>query len=444
VGFSPYYNSKTSSLYDGIRIQVKPTVLIFSTTRWFPTARLGMALANTGCTVDALCPSRHPLGLTKAPRQLFKYSNFAPLRSLISAVAAAHPDLIIPGDDLAAHRLHELYFCESRRSNNNSGICGLIERSLGSPESFPIVYQRASFMQLAQQAGVRIPKTAVIRDTSGLQEWMAEAGFPVVLKSDGSSGGEGVKVVRTAEEAQHAFRRLHAPPLLARALKRALLDGDTNLLLPSVLRRCPVVSAQAFVEGREANSTVACWSGNVLAALHFEVANKKHSTGHATVIRMIEHAEMEQAVGVMVSRLKLSGVHGFDFMLEAQTGNAYLIEINPRSTQVGHLPLGRGRDIPAALVSAMTESPVHAAPRVTERNTIALFPQEWSRDPASPFLQTAYHDVPWDEPELLRACVNRSRKQNRSLAQHDWEIAVANLMRLVPQRTPPSPHKQPE
>lgn len=423
---------------------MQPIVLIFTTTRWFPTARLGMALANAGCTVEAVCPSRHPLGLTKAASRLFNYSNFFPLRSLMRAIAISNPDLIIPGDDLATHRLHELYRRESRRPGKKPDVCTLIERSLGSPESFPIVYERASFMRLAQQAGVRIPKTAVIRDLSELQRWGAETGFPIVLKSDGSSGGEGVKVVRTMEEAQRSFRKLHAPPLLARALKRALFDGDTNLLWPSLLRRRPLVSAQAFVEGREANSTVACWNGSVIAALHFEVANKKHSTGHATVIRMVEHAEMAHAVEVLVSRLKLSGIHGFDFMLEAQTRNAYLIEINPRSTQVGHLPLGAGHDIPAALVAALTKSPVHAAKSVTGNNTIALFPQEWTRDPASPFLQTAYHDVPWDEPELLRACVNRSRQQNRSLAERDWEIAVANLMRLVPQRTPASPDKQTE
>ena len=433
-GFGHTIIQASPTIYDGIGIQVKPTVLIFSTTRWFPTARLGMALANAGCTVDAICLSHHPLALTKAARRLYKYTNFAPFTSLVRAIAASNPDLIIPGDDLATHRLHELYFHESLDATKNSGLCALIERSLGSPESFPIVYERARFMRVAQEAGVRIPKTALIRDSDELQAWTSESGFPVVLKADGSSGGEGVKVVRTTEEAGRAFRKLQAPPLLARAVKRALFDGDANLLWPSLLRRHPVVSAQAFVEGREANSTVACWKGRVLAALHFEVGNKKHSTGHATVIRRIDHTEMTGAVEALVSRLKLSGMHGFDFMLEAKTGNAYLIEINPRSTQVGHLPLGPGHDLPAALVAAVTDGPVHAAPTVTENDTIALFPQEWTRDPASPFLQTAYHDVPWDEPELLRACVNRARKQNRSLRQHDWELAVANLMRVVPQK----------
>lgn len=390
-----------------------------------------MALANAGCTVESVCLPHHPISLTSAVRRIHRYSNFLPLSSLRSAIEHASPDLIIPGDDLATHRLHELYRRESLRGNERSEVCALIERSLGSPDSFRVVYERVSFMQLAQQSGVRIPKTRVIRDPRELEAFIAETGLPIVLKSDGSSGGEGVKVARTPTEAKRAFQKLHAPPLLARAAKRALLDGDSSLLWPSLRRRRPVVSAQEFVEGREANSAVACWNGSPLAALHFEVAHKKHATGHATVVRRTEHAEMAAAVETMVSRLKLSGIHGFDFMIEAQTGNAYLIEINPRSTQVGHLPLGHGHDLPAALVSAVTASPVQAAPAVTENDTIALFPQEWTRDPASPFLRTAYHDVPWDEPRLLRACLEKARKQS-SREQRDWEIAVHDLMKLAP------------
>ena len=414
---------------------MQPTVLIFTTTRWFPAARLGLALANSGVTVDAVSPSYHPLSLTKAVRRCYRYSNFAPLKLLQRAIAASNPDVIIPGDDLATHRLHELYKRELLRTDEKSSLCSLIERSLGSPESFPIVYERARFMRLAEQTGVRVPKTGLIRDLGELRRWATEIGFPVVLKVDGSSGGEGVKIARTLEEAERGFRKLHAPPLLARAAKRALIDGDTTLLGPSLLRRRSLVSAQTFITGRETNSTVACWNGTVLAALHFEVVNKKHSTGHATVIKLIEHVEMARAVEMMVASLRLSGVHGFDFVLEANTGNAYLIEINPRSTQVAHLTLGEGRDLPAALVAALTKHPAHAAPRLTENHTIALFPQEWTRDPASPFLQSAFHDVPWEEPELVRACVNRARKQNRSLRQGDWELAVADLMRLVPQKT---------
>jgi hypothetical protein len=34
-------------------------------------------------------------------------------------------------------------------------------------------------------------------------------------------------------------------------------------------------------------------------------------------------------------------------------------------------------------------------------DTIAYFPQAWHWDPKSELLQKSYHDVPWEEPELV-------------------------------------------
>jgi Carbamoyl-phosphate synthase L chain, ATP binding domain len=396
---------------------VKPTVLIATTARWFPTARLAVALANAGFAVDAVCPSNHSLGKTGAVRRIFQYRGLNALTSFGEAIRAAKPDLIVPGDDLATQHLHILYAQEQRRGNAGAQTCELIERSLGAPESFPVVNARAKLMELAESEGVRVPKTAIIRDKGNLTEWIARTGLPTVLKADGSSGGDGVRVVRNMEDAEPTLRRLQAPPLLARAAKRALIDRDVTLVWPSIRRHRPLVNAQTFVAGHDATSAIACWKGEVLASLHFEVINKAASSGHATVVRLIENAEMSSAAEKVVRRLSLSGVHGFDFLLEETTGNAYLIEINPRSTQVGHLTFGLGRDIPAALYSAVSGQAICPAPKVTEERTIALFPQEWIRDPASSYLQSAYHDVPWDKPELIRACVRTRRKEQAWYSQ---------------------------
>jgi hypothetical protein len=140
---------------------------------------------------------------------------------------------------------------------------------------------------------------------------------------------------------------------------------------------------------------------------------------------LIENAEMSTASEKLVRKLSLSGIHGFDFMLETQSGNAHLIEINPRATQVGHLSLGAGRDLPAALYSAVSGEPFHPEPSVTDSDTIALFPQEWMRDPASAFLASGYHDVPWQEPELLRACLRKRPKMNVGYFRPDRLLSFA-------------------
>jgi ATP-grasp domain len=211
-----------------------------------------------------------------------------------------------------------------------------------------------------------------------------------------------------------------------------LIDRDLTLVLPFLRRRRSTVNAQSFIPGREATSLVACWKGAVLGGLHFEVINKQDQTGPASVMRLIDNAEMAGAAEKMARRLNLSGLHGFDFVLEAASGNAHLIEINPRATQVGHLALGPGRDLPAVLYGALSAKTVHQAPSITDKDTIALFPQEWTRDPASGFLRSAYHDVPWSEAELIRACVRRQRRWSALYAQQKWGqvFSASRLTRL--------------
>jgi len=390
---------------------VKATVLMATTHRWYPTVRLAMALAKAGCQVEAVCPASHPLAMTQAVRRIHTYYGLAPLMSFQNAIDRTKPDFIVPCDDLATQHLHHLHGREHPVGERGKLLRELVERSLGAPECYPLVSARTAFMKLAHEVGVRVPLTSVIENTDELKQWSSRNGFPTVLKANGSSGGDGIRVVHTLDEAERAFRRLHAPPMLARAAKRALVDGDKTLVWPSLLRRRSVVNAQAFVAGQEATSTVLCWQGRVLASLHFEVLQKAKPTGHATVLRTIEHPEMSAAAEKIARRLNLSGLHGLDFMLEAHTGNAYLIEINPRTTQVGHLALGPGHDLPAALYAALSGSPVQEAPKVTEKDVVALFPQEWIRDPKSEYLRSGYHDVPWEEPALVIDSIRKSRTQ---------------------------------
>jgi hypothetical protein len=356
--------------------------------------------------VQALCPPGHPIGKTSASNRVFNYSGLAPLRSFSAAIAAAKPDLIVSGDDLATQHLHCLY-AENEHGEKGAVVRELIERSLGAAEYFPVVDDRASFIQVSLEAGARVPRNATIANAEDLQSWVASSGFPTVLKANGTSGGTGVRVVRNAEEAQRAFRELQAPPLLARAFKRALFDRDTTLVWESLRRDRFVVNAQAYIGGNEATSATLCWKGEVLASLHFSVLQKTHSSGHATVVRRIAHPEMADTTKKIARRLGLSGFHGFDFMLAEHTNDAYLIELNPRTTQVGHLAFGPGQDLAIATLAAITGTPVPPSLSVTENNTIALFPQEWLREPSSPYLHSGYHDVPWDQPELVRACVRK-------------------------------------
>ena len=113
---------------------------------------------------------------------------------------------------------------------------------------------------------------------------------------------------------------------------------------PSLFRQRFVVNAQAswLVVN---DQRYRLWKGEFWPVFTLKCSKKRTFDRACSVLRLIEHSEMASAVENIARRLKLSGLHGLDFMLEAHTGNAHLIEINPRTTQVGQLALGLERDL---------------------------------------------------------------------------------------------------
>ena len=167
---------------------MKPTVLIATTARWFPTTRLAMALAKAGFAVEAVCPRAIPSPGRVQYDRIHTYQALTGLASFANAITVATPDLIIPADDLATRHLHELYRRERDNGSLGTQICELIEHSLGAAECFETVYARSAFMQIAQEEGVRGPKTEIITNMHDLAKWIAQMGFPTVLKANGTSG----------------------------------------------------------------------------------------------------------------------------------------------------------------------------------------------------------------------------------------------------------------
>jgi len=109
---------------------------------------------------------------------------------------------------------------------------------------------------------------------------------------------------------------------------------------------------------------------------------------------------MRQAAGKLVAAWGLTGFVAFDFIVDAQ-GDAWLIECNPRPTSISHLGARLGEDICAALYCRLARQPPPPINPGAEL-VVAHFPQEMLRDPASPYLTKAFHDVPVDDPGLMR------------------------------------------
>jgi carbamoylphosphate synthase large subunit len=358
-----------------------------------------MAFNAAGFRVEAVCPSHHPLLKTAAVARRHRYLPLRPISGLAGAIRRARPMLVVPCDDRAVGHLHELH-----AQPDSIETAALIERSLGASDAFDIAEHRAKVIAIARAEGVCAPEMVAVPSQDGLQAALARIGLPAVIKVDGTWGGMGVFVVHTAEQAERIFRRLDRPVSCARAIKRLLVDRDPFSLRPWLRRDRPVVNIQRFISGRPANSAVFCWNGEVLARIAVEVLSARTELGASTIVRIVEHPEMADAETRIVRRLRLSGFCGFDFMIENGTGAAHLIEMNMRSTPLSHMALGPGRDLVAALAARLLGATA-APPPVTTKDTIAFFPQAWQHDPRGVLLRDSFHDVPWEEPELVRELI---------------------------------------
>ena len=381
----------------------RPKILLATSCRWFSAARLAISFARTGCIVEAVCPNNHPLEVTSVLSKRYRFDALAPGASLKEAMKESRPDLVIACDDLAAIQLRRIYGTAAASSSPvNTELIELLGRSLGEPSTYPILESRARFLKVATEEGIRTPETTGVNSKDEVRQWCKTHGFPAVLKADGTSGGQGVKVVHNIAQALKAFRALGTPPPMLVVAKRAIVDRDMNLVIPWLRRLTHPVSIQPFVKGTDFNITLACWKGEVIASIGAKVLATWETNGPASVIHVVLGGEMLRMAEKLAKRLQLSGLCGLDFLVEEKTGEYVLLEINPRATQTGHLPLGPGHDLPSALYSALSGKP-HEAVSVTAREEIALFPLAWRATRPLVHLATAYEDIPNEEPQLVTA-----------------------------------------
>jgi hypothetical protein len=219
----------------------------------------------------------------------------------------------------------------------------------------------------------------------------------------------------------------------AKRLNHLIIHRDRFLLRDLLQKPVPGVILQEFIHGRPATSLVVCWRGEILAQINAEVLCAQGEAGASTIVQVVDRPEMDLAAKRLVRRLGISGFCGFDFMIEASTGSAFLIEMNPRNTQLGHLNLGHRRDLTAALYARVTETPIRQHQVTTDCDVIAFFPQAEYFHPTSAHLRSAHLDVPYEDPALFRELA-RTPYNGRGLMARAFKM----LIRRARDPTPPS------
>jgi carbamoylphosphate synthase large subunit len=343
-------------------------------------------------------------------QRTYNYRGICSLANLRNVLQDCKPDIVIPCDDGVVLQLHALHASEP-------SLRPLIEHSLGSPENYSLIEGRHRFLSVAAELGIRVPRMKNMENSEDLVAWHAENSFTSVLKIDGGSGGNGVRITRSIDESLAAWRELRAPVNKTTAWKRLVIDRDPLALWMQRRQSSREMTIQEYIPGRPANSMLVCWRGKLLSSVSVAVVAAEGLTGASTIVRVIQNDEMKKVAKLIVERLNLSGFCGLDFVLESGSGTPFLIEMNPRCTQLGHMELEGDGCLAGVLSAVLRGEPQPKAQNPIREKRIALFPQSVAAgDACRPFVRNSFLDAP-TEPTLLSELSKKSWPERRWLAR---------------------------
>jgi hypothetical protein len=313
------------------------------------------------------------------------------LLELIRMIDRHSPEALVPCDEMAVRLLITVALEPPPGFDRalTTRLVELIEASLGDPRFYVASIDKTMLTPVAEGMGVRVPDYAIATSVEDAHRHAAALGYPVVVKRRFGFAGEGVAIVSTGEDLAAAAQRLLRPDQL-----------DLGEWRP------PQLLVQAFIAGPYHSQSLVTERGAVLASFaHERYVATSAIKGQTAVLRFIDSPETRGFSETLCRGLGTTGFLSAQFVLDAKSGDAHLLEINRRLVTHMHLGERVGRDLAAAFFNrhertlrARAEGEGDATSEI-----IAVFPREWLRDPDSPHLVDFPVDVPWDDPALLQA-----------------------------------------
>jgi hypothetical protein len=402
---------------------MRPTILLLALTDRVAPTRLPHALRDIGFDVGLLADPDCLLARSSFIDYRFPISvactRMGLLTPIIRTITQFTPRLVIPCDDLAVQLLQHLSVAhEGARATGGQlrvdvppSVRETLLRSLGDPRGYATRNSRALARKAAASLGIGTPVGAPVPYLQAAVTFAAEHGWPVVLKRDRLGEGNNVRVCASAAELRTAYAALtsdldkgYSLTDRARYLVWSVLSGfhlAGDLCRPQ--RDGPTVSIEVHVAGRPACYAVSAYEGRLLAGIA-AVADAVYPEpiGQPSLVRLIRDPTMAEAARRMVARVGFTGFGGVDFIRDEATGKLWFNKFDPRPTVLCHLGHLAGGDLCTPLMAAV--SGTHPVPqRTTKETTVALYPQDWARDPDAVDRGAEHLDVPDDDPRLLAA-----------------------------------------
>jgi hypothetical protein len=305
----------------------------------------------------------------------------------IHCVRQSQPQWVIPVDEISAQVLQQIGLgqLQGGESPLPADVVELVRRSLGNPTGYPLFAVRRRAFETARAASIPVAVQAGVDTFEACLQFAREHGYPVVLKQENSSGGIAAFILDSET-----------------ALGDFTSSGQFGKAgLPWVI--------QGFIPGGLGMHAVFAERGRILAKISAVQIRRRSDrpTAPSSVVKLLQHDAMAASCAAFVAATGASGFHGWDFQLE-ETGNALLIEHNPRPISISHLGYLLGDDLCRALAAACGVTVGNPGPGAGGERLVALFPDEWQRDPLSPMLDETFHDAPWDDQPLFTALLQEN------------------------------------
>jgi predicted ATP-grasp superfamily ATP-dependent carboligase len=379
-----------------------PKILIAGLESWSGVARLPHALQDAGFEVGITCFEDSYLAATRFRDRFFPWHpgcrrGGALLRRLKAIVDEWQPNCLVPADDPTVIFLSRAF----ERLEPADRLASLLKFSLGNPAALLEAESKHATLERARRCGIRVPRSRAVASEAEMLAFASENGFPFLLKRSFGWAGGGVAVCRNEPEAAAVWKNWHRRPAWKRHFYAWRNRVRGRELSARWLPADRVIVASQFILGKPAMCLLTAFEGRTLAGLTaLKEKTYPDAKSPSSVVRLVRHLEMRLAAEKLTGAWGLSGFIGFDFILDSR-GDAWLIECNPRPTSIAHLGGRVGEDICLALHHQLAGLP---SPAMQQAGTlvVAHFPQETLRDPASPYLTAAIHDVPRDDPGLLQ------------------------------------------
>jgi hypothetical protein len=414
-------------IYSKGRSQMKILMFSLEDERW-GAIRLVQALSERGGVVATLCPADHAMTQTRFAARQFALESVTNSRTIEAALSEAmhgfRPSLIIPGDERAVAFLHALL----RRAKSGAQTrldaesISALSASLCDSEHYSTLLMKNETIALARKIGVPTPKGGSVTSAQDAKNLATQIAAPVYVKQAFSWAGWGVVHCDNPDDAAIAYASMRPKrrnPLLTFAKRFLHRDWyPTN----------SAVDVQEAIDGTPALFCASAWKGKMLAGFSGRKVQTTHENGPSSVMELAPHDEMARMTAAMIAATGATGFIAFDFMIESQTGNAYLIECNPRPVPCCHLGPRIGVDLCQALIDAM-RGDVRPRPAASHAETIALFPQEWRRSPEALAAFPGFVDVPVDDEALLERMTMgkafRAQSSGAGIPSTELRVAVA-------------------